>query len=279
MQIQLAYAQVNINNTTNSNNSQNNILIANILTKNLENRIQKAGAILDITSKLPQVRDAPYADLLNQTLTTLHGIPQQADIEKRKLAQDILIADKDLEVIFSLMPNGDMYMEEPYYRQQNLTGDNFAFRDYYKGAVNTGNTYLGNIIISASSGLPQAYIAVPVFSEGNKFGSNTTLTGIWAGGLNLTLFSESLQALNLTDGLRVVYVDSNGQKAVDSDVNKSTAPESFANLNSFKAAISGQAGSTIDTVNNNTKMLVTYQPANAFHNTWAVLLIQSSTPQ
>ena len=172
MQIQLAYAQVNINNTTNSNNSQNNILIANILTKNLENRIQKAGAILEITSKLPQVRDAPYANLLNQTLTTLHGIPQQADIEKRKLAQDILIADKDLEVIFSLMPNGDMYMEEPYYRQQNLTGDNFAFRDYYKGAINTGNTYLGNVITSAASGLPQAYIAVPVFSEGNKFGSN-----------------------------------------------------------------------------------------------------------
>jgi hypothetical protein len=51
------------------------------LAKNLENRIQKAGAILEITSKLPQVRDAPYADLLNQTLTTLHGIPQQAEIE------------------------------------------------------------------------------------------------------------------------------------------------------------------------------------------------------
>jgi hypothetical protein len=278
MQIQLAYAQVNINNTTNSNNSQNNILIANILTKNLENRIQKAGAILEITSKLPQVRDAPYADLLNQTLTTLHGIPQQADIEKRKLAQDILIADKDLEVIFSLMPNGDMYMEEPYYRQQNLTGDNFAFRDYYKGAVNTGNTYLGNIIISASSGLPQTNIALPVYS----LKDNSTLAGIWAGSIDFNVLDKELQSLNLTsldDNARVVYVDSNGQKAVDSDVNKSTAPESFANLNSFKAAISGQAGSTIDTVNNNTKMLVTYQPANAFHNTWAVLLIQSSTPQ
>jgi hypothetical protein len=33
------------------------------------------------------------------------------------------------------MPNGDEYMVEPYSRQQNLTGNNFAFRDYYKGAV------------------------------------------------------------------------------------------------------------------------------------------------
>jgi hypothetical protein len=272
MQIQLAYAQVNINNT-NSNNSQNNILITNILAQNLENRIQKAGAILEITSKLPQVRDAPHADLLNQTLTTLHGIPQQADIEKRKVAQNILIADKDFEVIFFLMPNGDMYIDEPYYRQQNLTRDNFAFRDYYKGAVNTGNTYLGNVIISASSGLPQTNIALPVYS----LKDNSTLAGIWAGSIDFTVLDKELQSLNLTsldDNARVVYVDSNGQKVADSDVNKSTTPESLANLNSFKAAISGQAGSTIDTVNNNTKMLVTYQPVNAFHNTWVVLLIQ-----
>jgi Cache domain len=278
MQIQLAYARVNINNTTDSNNSQNNILITNILAKNLENRMQKAGAALEITSKLPQVRDAPYADLLNQTLTTLHGIPQQADIEKRKVAQDILIADKDFEVIFSLMPNGDMYMEEPYYRQQNLTRDNFAFRDYYKGAVNTGNTYLGNVIISASSGLPQTNIALPVYS----IKDNSTLAGIWAGGINFNVLDKELQSLNLTsldDNARVVYVDNNGQKAVDSDVNKSTIPESFANLNSFKAAISGQAGSTIDIMNNNAKMLVAYQPVNAFHNTWAVLLIQPQTPK
>ena len=230
MQIQLAYAQVNINNT----NSQNNILITNILAKNLENRIQKAGAILEITSKLPQVRDAPYADLLNQTLTKLHGIPQQADIEKRKVAQDILIADKDFEVIFFLMPNGDMYMDEPYYRQQNLTRDNFAFRDYYKGAVNTGNTYLGNAIISASSGLPQTNIALPVYS----LKDNSTLAGIWAGSIDFSVLDKELQSLNLTsldDNARVVYVDSNGQNVADSDVNKSAIPESFANLNSFKA--------------------------------------------
>jgi hypothetical protein len=119
MQIQLAYAQVNINNTTNSNNSQNNnILIANILAKNLENRIQKAGAILEITSKLPQVRDAPYANLLNQTLTTLHGIPRDADLEKRQVVKNILSSNSDLYEIFLLMPNGDMYFLEPYSIQQ-----------------------------------------------------------------------------------------------------------------------------------------------------------------
>lgn len=53
-QIQLAYAQVNIKNITDSRNIQNNLLITNILAKNLENHIQKTGAILEITTKLPQ---------------------------------------------------------------------------------------------------------------------------------------------------------------------------------------------------------------------------------
>ena len=274
-QIQLAYTQANINNTTNSNNSQNNILlITNILAKNLENRIQKAGAILDITSKLPQVRDVPYAHLLNQTLNTLHGIPQYADIEKRQVVKNILSSNNDLYEIFLLMPNGDMYFLEPYSIQQTLAVNNFAFRDYFQGAIKTNDTYLGNVhATAAASGVRTAKIAVPVYS----LKDNSTIVGVWAGSIDFGILNKELQSLNLTsldDSTRVVYVDSNGQKIADSDINKSTTPESFANLNSFKAAISGQAGSTIDTVNNNTKTLVTYQPVNAFHNTWVVLLMQ-----
>ena len=279
MQIQLAYAQVNINNTTDSNNSQNNILITNILAKNLENRIQKAGAILEITSKLPQVRDAPDADLLSQSLTTLHGIPQDADTEKRQVVKNILSSNSDLYEIFLLMPNGDMYFLEPYSIQQTLAVNNYAFRDYFQGAIKTNDTYLGNVhTTAAASGIRTAKIAVPVYS----LKDNSTIVGVWAGSIDFGILNKELQSLNLTsldDNARVVYVDSNGQKVADSDVNKSTTPESFANLNSFKAAISGQVGSTIDTVNNNTKMLVTYQPVNAFHNTWAVLLIQPPIPQ
>jgi hypothetical protein len=83
------------------------------LAKNLNNRIQKAGAILEITSKLPQVRDVPYAHLLNQTLNTLHGIPQYADIEKRQVVKNILSNNNDFYEIFLVMPNGNMYFLEP----------------------------------------------------------------------------------------------------------------------------------------------------------------------
>lgn len=272
-QIQLAYAQVNINNTTDSRNIQNNLLITNILAKNLENHIQKAGAILEITSKLPQVRDVPFANLLNQTLNTLHGIPQYADIEKRQIAQNILSSNSDLRDVFFIMRNGDMYFDEPYSEQQSSSKSNFAFRDYFQGAIKTNATYLDKVVTTTgASGARGAVIAVPVYS----IKDNSTIVGVLGGGIDLGILNEELQSLNLTsldDNIRVIYVDSNGQKAADSDINNSTNPESFTNLNSFKEAINGQSGSTIDTVNN-TKMLVTYQPVNAFNNTYAVLLMQ-----
>jgi hypothetical protein len=105
------------------------------------------------------------------------------------------------------------------------------------------------------------------------------LTGIWAGGLALTLFSESLQALNLTEGLRIVYVDQFGQKIAASDRHSSLLPnkngnESFANLQSFINAVEeGKSGSTIDTINDN-KMLIFYEPVKFCSTTWAVLLMQ-----
>jgi C4-dicarboxylate-specific signal transduction histidine kinase len=272
-QIQLAYAQININNTTDSRNMQNNLLITNILAKNLENHIQKAGAILEITSKLPQVRDVPFANLLNQTLNTLHGIPQYADIEKRQIAQNILSSNSDLRDVFFIMQNGDMYFDEPYSEQQSSSKSNFAFRDYFQGAIKTNATYLGQVVTTTgASGAKGAVIAVPVYS----IKDNSTIVGVLGGGIDLGILNKELQSLNLTslnDNIRVIYVDSNGQKAADSDINNSTNPESFTNLNSFKEAINGQSGSTIDTVNN-TKMLVTYQPVNAFNNTYAVLLMQ-----
>src|SRR5215218_7029298 len=250
-------------------------LVVTLLANELETRLNKSGAILEITSRLPEVNSPPFASSISPEL---HDIPEDADMPKRKVAQDILDTDKDFQVIFLLMPNGDMYLEEPYSLQENLTRNNFAFRDYYKGALSTGETYLGNVIISASSGIPQTYIAVPVYSAGNNRDSDnaTSLSGVWAGGLNLAVFSESLQSLNLTNQERIVYVDQHGQKIADSDKEllfNRNQNESFTDLQSFKNAVKGESGSIIEVING-TEMRVLYEPAKFYGTTWAVLLMQ-----
>lgn len=241
-----------------------------LLADNLENRLNKSAAILEITSKLPEVRKVSFASSINNTL---RGIPKDTDLSKRNVAQGILSKYNDFRVVALLMPNGDMYMEEPYSRQLNLTKTNFAFRDYYKGAVSTHNTYLGNLIIASCCGLPQANMAVPIYSSENNT-NNPSLVGVWYGGLDLDVFNKSLQSLNLTDNERIVYVDQHGQKIADSDKKQSiNKNETFANFQSFKNAIAGKSGSTIEGING-TKMLVFYHPVKAIQARWVILDIQ-----
>lgn len=218
------------------------------------------------------MRNVSFAHLLNQTLNTFHGLPQRTDIQKRDIANNIIASNSDLYEIFFMMPNGDMYLLEPYSIQQILTVNNYAFRDYFQGVIKTNDTYLGNVIVTtAASGNREAVIAVPVYS----LKDNSTIAGVWAGGLDFKILDKDIQLLKLPLGERVIYTGYKGQKVADSDINKSKIPESFADLNSFKNAINGESGSTIDRIGN-TKMMVTYQPINAFHNTWVVLLMQSN---
>ena len=266
------------NKTAESTIPADRSLLLKLLAENLENRLNKSAAILETTGELPQVKNASYASSIS---SELHGIPKDLDNAKRKVAHDILASDKDLQVIFFLMPNGDMYMEEPYSRQQNLTGNNFAYRDYYKGAVSTGDTYLGNVVISTSSGLPQSNIAVPSYSSasdnnGKRSNSNNmTLLGMWSGGLNLPVFSETLQSLNLTYEERIVYVDQNGQKVADSNKQsfRTDQNESFANMQAFNNALQEQKPGSVMEMINGTRMLVFYEPVQFHSTTWAVLLL------
>ena len=204
----------------------------------------------------------------------MRGIPKDIDLAKRNVAQGILSKYNDFRVVALLLPNGDMYMEEPYSRQLYLTKTNFAFRDYYKGAISTHNTYLGNLIIASCCGLPQANMAVPIYSSENNNTSNSHLVGVWFGGLDLDVFNKSLQSLNLTDNERIVYVDQHGQKIAASDKKQSIIKnETFANFQSFKNAIAGKSGSIVEGING-TKMLVFYHPVNAIQARWAILDIQ-----
>ena len=136
---------------------------------------------------------------------------------------------------------------------------------------------MSDVIISAALGRPQASIAVPMYSE-----NNGTLVGLWAGGLNLTTFSESLQSLNLTnnnnnDGERIVIADQQVQKIADSSsqslLSSITFNESFADLQSFKNAINGESGTITETISG-TLTAVSYHSMKAFSNVWTVLFMQ-----
>ena len=259
-----------------------NIIIVQLLANQLETKLNKSAALLELASESPQIKALPNASLINPSF---HGIPKDADMEKRQVAQNILSIDKDFGRIFFLMPNGDMYFEEPFSVQEKLTRDNFAFRDYYKEAVSTGDTYLGNVIISASSGLPQVNIAIPLYSSANDNSSSSNvnntenLIGLLIGDQDIPTINKFLQSLPLTENETAIYVDNNGQIIASSSLSPSSPinkqgqsndGSNISSLQSFKDVISGKSGYNIENINDK-DMLIVYAPVKFKSTIWGVL--------
>ena len=262
---------------TASINGTDNRLIQ--LSDIIENRIGKAAAILELTSRLPEMREPPQLVLFTPDSK---GIPENADLEKRKIGGETL--SKYLEEFVSflfLTPNGTVYLLEPFTRQQNLSTYDLSHRDYYKGVIKTNRTFLGNVITSASSGRNQVQLAVPVFSLGDS-NQTASLIGVLSSGLNFKTFNEILRSINLSNHERIVLLDSNGTKIADSDrrqqssLHKSNIGDaSFRNLQSFNNALKGQTG-TVQEMLNGSNTLIEYKPVKAIQSNWVLLLFQSS---
>ena len=265
----------NLSNGTNGTVDNSNLLSLKILTNSLENRLHGAASMLEFAANLSEMRSIPNASLLNTTLEKLHGIPPDSDLQKRTIAQKVVSYYPEIAGISFIMPNGDTYFMEPYFLQSNQTKNNLAFRDYFKGAIASNETYLGDIITSTSSGLKRAIIAVPVFSDDRR--DSGVLRGVLVGSIDLGLLNKEIQSLNLSQGERIVYVDSNDTKIADSDKRLSANnDESFSNLASFQNAIDGKAGSIVEEINQE-KTLVSYHPMDAIQNRWIILWMQPIT--
>ena len=259
------YAQDDtINNNSSLYQLANNGTLVRIISSNLVNSLNESASILQLTSIMQEVSNVQYSDKIN---SSLHGISESDDIEKRQIAEGILEHSDTFEAITYLLPNGDLYMEEPYDRQLGQTKDNFAYRDYYQGAVNTRQAFLGDVIMSSSTGDNVALISVPIYLK-----EDSSLAGIWSGVLNLDKFNNVLRALSLPDSIRVVYVDGNGQKITDSDSLLSNKSESFVNLNSFKSGKSGKSGNVSEIIDG-TKYSISYAPATILSKTWVVMVM------
>jgi hypothetical protein len=67
------------------------LLVLQLLGNILETRINETAALLELTSKLPEVRNVQYVNSITEESM---GIPQNLDSEKRKIAQYVLEQSK-----------------------------------------------------------------------------------------------------------------------------------------------------------------------------------------
>ncbi len=134
-----------VNNTNETTQEQQQQLLQSktnmvkLLANMVENRLHEAATLLEITSVDPAVQKTPFADSISKVNM---GIPGNLDLQKRKIALDILSKDKDFGSVYFTMPNGDVYIGEPYSQQKQLPRLNYADRDWYKAVTALNNTYI-----------------------------------------------------------------------------------------------------------------------------------------
>jgi hypothetical protein len=264
------YAQDNqyYYNTTNENNSS--LLNELESIKNiLESKVTKLATVLQIASNLPQILQTPDINLID---SKVKGIPEDADIEKRKIAK-ILLGQFEFSSIDFLLNNGDVYFDEPFEDQLNRTVTNLSFRDYYQAVEQTKKTYLSDAIISKTTGRNLAVIATPIINTENN------MTGILLGTINFNNYDKFLQSLNLQNNSRLVLIDKTGVKIGDSTENETSASKEsfekkqFSNLTSFKLALEGKSGSIVEKFEGKESQ-ITFLPYVLFQNKRILLLIQ-----
>ena len=258
------------NNNTNENNNSSLLNELENIKNILESKVTKLATALQIATSLPQILQPPDVNLIDPKV---NGIPEDADIEKRKIAKILLDQFKEFSSIVFLLNNGDVYFDEPFERQLNRTATNLSFRDYYQAVEQTKKTYLSDAIISKTTGRNLAVIATPVINKENE------MTGILLGAINFNNYDKFLQSLNLQNNTRLVLIDKNGVKIGDSNENEtSVSKESFekkqfSNLTSFKLALEGKSGSIVEEFDGK-ETQITFLPYDLFQNKRILLLIQ-----
>jgi hypothetical protein len=277
-------------------NRNNSTVLLQLLANRFENRINEAASLLELTSKLPQVRNTQHVSSISEEFM---GIPENLDLEKRKIAQYILKQDKNIDSIFFLTPKGDIYIGEPFSDQQQLPRLNFADRDWYKGVTILHDTYISAVFLSAAIHIPAVAIAVPVYTDNTGNDDDASISspilGYWVGIVNLNRVKEDIATttpdfVSSNSSQTLLIVDHNGTEVLgiknsdahynspsSSSTPKNQELKSFANLESVKNALNGKSGSTVEVVNSS-KATIYYYPVKVPHHTWAALLILPSQP-
>lgn len=173
------------------------------------------------------------------------------------IAREILKVHPDVERISIFDPKGTYMSGFPVATE--LTGQNFAYRDWYKGAIKTDNTYLSDI---AKRKADPTYNVINMGTPIKDFDNN--LIGVLTLQVRLSRITNWAKDFEFGKGT-VYFVDRKGQVSGDpkfSELDK-TIPN-FSNLSVVKKVLQGKQGVEVQN-----GQLVAYSPVKEYG--WGVI--------
>lgn len=255
--------QQHVTETTNALNmeKQNNL---KLLADRINLRLSNAVSAIKLTSKNPIMQSTPDSSFISYDLK---GIPADRDMPKRIIAKNLLSVFPSFEYVFYAMPNGDLYVTEPYVRQINNSQLNFAFRDWYKGAILNHDVYVSEVYVSATTKQNVIAISSPIYQKDME-----TLVGFWVGVMDLNVLRQKIVETNFGKNEDVAITDQHGTIiASNNDDFQKLEPMSYAN--EVDQAISGNSGLTMKSIAG-ASYVIAYDKIPVQDHNWAVLSIQ-----
>jgi signal transduction histidine kinase len=235
-----------------------------LLSDRINLRLSNAISAINITSRNPIMQSTPYSSLIS---SDLKGIPSDMDMPKRIIARNVMDVFKGFEYVFYAMPNGDLYITEPYAIQVNNSQLNFAFQDWYKGSIKNHDVYVSEVYLSATTKHNVIAISSPIYQK-----ENGMLAGMWVGVLNLNIIKQQLDETNLGGNEKVAIFDQHGTIIASNDPNIFDKFQS-AYADEMNQAIAGKSSLSTKSVNG-TSYVVAYSSIPSHDHNWAVVSVQ-----
>lgn len=185
------------------------------------------------------------------------------------IAEEILKVHPDVERVSIFDPKGTFMAGFPITTE--LTGQNFAYRDWYIGATETDHTFLSDIV---KRKIKPTYNVINLSTPIKNFDNN--LIGILTLQVRLSQMTNWAKDFEFGNGI-VYFVDKKGQVSGNpkfSDIDE-TIPN-FSNLSIVKKVLQGKQG--VEIINNPVKKeleIVAYAPVKEYG--WGVVAEESVT--
>lgn len=234
-----------------------------LLSDRIDLRLSNAINAIDVTSKNPLMQSTPYSNFIAYEL---RGIPSDMDMPKRIIARNVMNVFHGFEYVFYAMPNGDLYVMEPYAVQINNTQLNFAFRDWYKGAIKNHDVYVSEVYVSATTKHNVVAISSPVYQK-----NNGSLAGMWVGVLDLNMIRQELAKTNFGKNEDVGIIDQHGTIIVSNNSDFNKFEPSYTG--EIDQALSGNTGLSVKSIAG-APYVMAHSSISLHDHNWTVISVQ-----
>ena len=232
-------------------------LIADFLAQTFTDKLYKVSQI----AKNPLFEKFSFADQINQES---FGIPEELELEKRENLKSILYYNPNFSTLGLFLPNGDVYLAEPYSSQQNLEVRNFSFRDWYNGVTTSMKPYISESYKTQYTNEMTLAMAAPIMEQNN-------LVGIVHATLNLDEIKNTLHNMSLGNETKIFIIDHNGNIVLTSS-QKSPFDSMDISFNDLIKNFDGH--DYLITQINGQNVLVLRSAVPAGQNQWHVFFLQ-----